>query len=175
MICQSGRGKENRAAEDGKHGLSNNTLSSIYGELLRQKANNIISDPSHPLHGEFELSLSGRWYRQSMADRNISRKSFVPITVKIVNGVEALWDLRAWVFALQGFLNVYCIISILKKCWGVRLIVLYIVIIICVLLGQESKGRTPDLYLVIWCLTFCSSAVWSANTLKSGWSAEMYK
>ena len=60
-------------------------LSGIYEERITNKAEKIISDPSHPLHSEFELLPSGRRFRVPTANRNIFKKSFIPNAVKVLN------------------------------------------------------------------------------------------
>ncbi len=60
-------------------------LSSLYNELIRSKAEKIISDSSHPLYSEFELLPSGKRYRLPMARKNLYKKSFVPEAVNTIN------------------------------------------------------------------------------------------
>ncbi len=60
-------------------------LSSLYDELIRSKAEKIISDSSHPLYSEFELLPSGKRYRLPMVRKSLYKKSFVPEAVNAIN------------------------------------------------------------------------------------------
>ena len=53
-----------------------------------QQANKIISDPSHIMHGEYELLPLGRRFRVPHCRLNRFKNSFVPVSIKLVNGIR---------------------------------------------------------------------------------------
>lgn len=61
---------------------------SIYEQATLQQANKIVCDPSHILHGEYELLPSGRRFRVPHCRLNRFKNSFVPVSIKLLNKVR---------------------------------------------------------------------------------------
>lgn len=53
-------------------------------KIIRQ-ANNILDDPSHVLHSQFELLKSGRTYRAAFYARNLYKNSFISQAISFIN------------------------------------------------------------------------------------------
>ena len=60
-------------------------LSDLHTQAVERKTNSILLDPSHPLHGCFELLPSGRRYRGPLAKRSLSTRSFIPKAIHTHN------------------------------------------------------------------------------------------
>jgi hypothetical protein len=52
---------------------------------VERKINSILLDPSHPLHGCFELLPSGRRYRVPLDKKSLYTKSFIPKAIHTHN------------------------------------------------------------------------------------------
>ena len=65
------------------------TLQAIFDQAALKLAGRIVSDPTHVLHGEYQLLPSGRRYRVPMGHRNLNRlkKYYVPLSIKLLNEV----------------------------------------------------------------------------------------
>ena len=59
-------------------------LSDLHTQAVERKTNSILLDPSHPLHGCFELLPSGRRYRVPLAKKILDTKSFILHTHNIL-------------------------------------------------------------------------------------------
>ena len=55
-------------------GCRQNPLTSLYHTAVERKAQNIVSDPVHPLHSHFQKLPSGRRYRVPFARKNLFKK-----------------------------------------------------------------------------------------------------
>ncbi len=60
-------------------------LADLYRSAVKRKALSICTDPSHPLHEQFQMLPLGRRYRVPLARKNRFKHSFVPSAVKILN------------------------------------------------------------------------------------------
>jgi len=61
------------------------TMAKLYQRQALGKAQNILSEVSHPLYYEFELLPSGSRYRMPLSKTNRFKNSFVPSAVKFLN------------------------------------------------------------------------------------------
>ncbi len=60
-------------------------LQSTYEQSVLQRAQRILTDPTHILHLEYELLPSGRRYRVPHCKLNRFKNSFVPTSIKLLN------------------------------------------------------------------------------------------
>ena len=61
------------------------SLQSIYEQATLRQAQKIVSDVTHVLHGKFELLPSGRRYKEPAWYYIRFKKSFVPVSTKMLN------------------------------------------------------------------------------------------
>ena len=66
-------------------GVGQYSLDDLYQTALRRKARRVVSDPTHPLHHEFQMLPLGRRYRVPCAKKNLFKKSFVPSAITVLN------------------------------------------------------------------------------------------
>ena len=62
------------------------TLQTVFDETIIRQAQKIISDPTHVLHPEYQLLPSGRRFRVPQCRLNRFKNSFVPLSIKALNG-----------------------------------------------------------------------------------------
>ena len=60
-------------------------LPHLHTQALTKKAHQVYLDPTHPLHGAFQMLPSGRRLKIPMARKNGYKRSFVPSAVAILN------------------------------------------------------------------------------------------
>ncbi len=71
-------------------GTAQETLQDLYNNQLHKKAENILSDCSHPLHQEFLFLPSGSLLRLPPAKTNRHKHSFTPSAVSLLNSRRSL-------------------------------------------------------------------------------------
>lgn len=57
-----------------------------YEQVMRRQTRSILSDHTHVEHPEYQLLSSGRRYRVPLCNHNRYKHSFVPVSVKLLNG-----------------------------------------------------------------------------------------
>jgi len=66
-------------------GQQQNHMTMTCDSQVLRKGQAIIRDVSHPLFSAYELLASGRWYRVPFHRTNWARRSFVPISIELLN------------------------------------------------------------------------------------------
>ncbi len=61
------------------------TPQALFEEIVTRQAQQIISDPTHVFHSEYQLLPSGRRFRVPKCRLNRFKNSFVPLSIKALN------------------------------------------------------------------------------------------